>query len=87
MITPYIKRTINKAFKDTRFTVTYGNDHINIMTPKGIHCEFYTGAVDNKSCYVTATYKLNNKKTNVDLYIPDQVNDFVIVVKTILKGF
>ncbi len=78
-------KTLDRAFKDTEFTIEVGDsDYVNIMRLDGIHCEFY-GDTSASEPYLCATYTIKGIKTEINMHIPTEINDFVSIVKEILK--
>lgn len=85
MLSRQLKSEIKKAFKRTKFDLKFGDGWLNIARPDGLHCEFYTCGVDENSCYMIATYTIKGVETEIDIYVPDDIETFVDYVENILK--
>ena len=83
------RQKITKAFSKTNLSTTYGDGWVNIMSPDGMHCEFYgDGDTRNDLTHLTATYTMRSKKPEelfFDLTDEDQLFDFVETVQFILR--
>lgn len=80
-----VKNSLRKSFKKTDFTLDFGDGYLNIMRSDGIHCEFYPSYEDSEHCYLTATYTVfGNKNKEINILIPDEIQEFVEIVKDIL---
>jgi predicted phage-related endonuclease len=82
-----IKAILRDAFRKTDLTIQIGDGWVNIARPDGVHCEFYPcyGRADLPEEYLTARYTLDGTETDIDLHIPNQINEFVDVCKQILS--
>lgn len=78
------KQYLKELFKSTNYKLSFGEGFVNIKRTDGMHCEFYTCAENHEGYYITATYTVKNKVTDINLYIPDESNEFVDIVKEIL---
>lgn len=80
-----IKKQIRDAFKPLKYKVQFGDDYINISKPKGMNCEFYHSGDINNTFYITATYVVKGEDTEIDLVLPNELNEFVAIVIDILE--
>lgn len=75
-------RQLLAAFRKAGLTPKIGDGWLNISRPDGVHCEFYP--CGNNELF-TATYTINGKETELDFWIPDDIDDFVFTVCEILE--
>lgn len=80
-----LQRKIRNAFESTELTVEFGDGWVNVARPDGIHCEFYPCLGDGQlDDVLTATYTLDGIETDIDMHVPDQIDEFVDVCQKIL---
>jgi hypothetical protein len=82
-----VKKELKRAFKDTEFTLKFGDGWLNISRPDMVNCEFYPCYNNPKLAeeILTARYRVYGKQKDIDVHIPNEIETFVAYVTDIMS--
>lgn len=80
-----LKKAITHVFRDIKYKIEFKRGILSFIRSDGIHCEFYPSDESQDATYVMATYIIDHVQVEIDLYIPDELDELLYFVLKILR--